>query len=464
MPRPVDVTRGPLFPAVIRLAAPVVLMQTADTAFHLVNMIWVGRLGAPATAALATAFFLMWTLYALTNIAGTGIIANVARHVGAGEPDRAGYAAAQGLLLAVGLGLALAALSAVVLKPLFAWLGLAPDVRALALSYLRIAFLAAPLSFVFVACEATMRAAGDTRTPLLVIGVSLALNAALDPLLIFGLGPFPRLGVPGAALATVVAQAAAVAWFLALAARRHPAFPLDRQALTRPAPRYLAALVGIGAPFASIGVLYSAVYLYFAWVTARFGTGPVAILGVGNRIESVVYLVAAELGLACETLVGQNLGARQPARAERAVWIATGLISAFGAAFTVAMAVWPGAFLGLFLSDAGVIAAGVGYVRILAVGQLFTGLELVVNGGFSGAGDTRPPMLISLVVSLLRVPLAWWFAVEKGGGLLALGWVISITCAVRGLSLVAWFSRGRWKTKALPTARLAPVAAPDAAV
>ena len=125
-----------------------------------------------------------------------------------------------------------------------------------------------------------------------------------------------------------------------------------------------------------------------------------------------------------------------------------------------AMAIWPAAFLALFLRDAGVIAAGVGYVRVLAWGQVFTGLELVMNGGFSGAGDTRPPMLISLVVSVLRFPLAWWFAIERGGGLIALGWVISITCALRGLLLVAWFARGRWKTKALATAQLAPAVGP----
>ena len=359
MSRPVDATAGPLFPAVVKLAAPVVLMSTAHTAFHLVNTIWVGRLGATATAALTTSFFVLWTLYALADIAAVGVTATVARHVGAREPARAGYAAAQGAVLAVVLGCALALIAALVLPPVFSRLGLAPDVRALALSYLAVAFAAAPLSFVYVTCEAVMRAAGDTRTPLLVIVVGLALNAALDPLLIFGIGPFPRLGVTGAAIATVIAQALAVAWFLVLAFRGHPAFPFDRRALTRPAPRFMAAMAAIGAPFASIGVFYSAVYLFFAAVAARFGTGSVAILGIGNRVESVAYLIAAGFGLAVETLVGQNLGARRPERAERAVWIATGLMVAFGAAFSLVMAAWPAALLSLFLRDGDVIAQGV---------------------------------------------------------------------------------------------------------
>lgn len=460
MTRPVDTTEGPLFPAVVRLAAPVVLMSTAHTAFHLVNTIWVGRLGAAATAALTTSFFAMWTLYALADVAAVGVTATVARHVGAKEPARAGYASAQGIVLSLVLGGALAGLAAVALPAVFARLGLAPDVRGLALSYLGVAFLAAPLSFAYVTCEAVMRSAGDTRTPLLVIVVGLAVNAALDPLLIFGIGPFPRLGVTGAAVATVIAQSLAVAWFLVLAFRGHPAFPLARPALLRPAPRYMAALAAIGAPFASIGVFYSAVYLFFAAVAARFGTGAVAILGVGNRVESVAYLVAAGFGLACETLVGQNLGARRPARAERAVWMATGLVTAMCAVFSLVMAAWPAALLALFLRDADVIAQGVPYVRILAWTQVFTGLELVMNGGFTGAGDTRPPMVISLTVSILRVPLTWWFAVVLGGGLMAVGWVITLTSAVRGTVLVAWFVRGKWKTRALATSALAPGAMP----
>src|SRR5690242_20248652 len=138
MSRPVDATAGPLFPAVVRLAAPVVLMSTAHTAFHLVNTIWVGRLGATATAALTTAFFVLWTLYALADIAAVGVTATVARHIGAREPARAAYAAAQGAVLALVLGCVLASVAALVLPPVFARLGLAPDVRALALSYLAV--------------------------------------------------------------------------------------------------------------------------------------------------------------------------------------------------------------------------------------------------------------------------------------------------------------------------------------
>jgi len=452
MPRPVDATRGPLLPTLLRLAVPVVLMQTAHTAFHLVNMVWIGRLGASATAALSGAWFLLWTINAFADIASVAITATVARHVGARDPARAAEAAGHGLALSLLLGVLVAVAGEWLVRPLVRLVGLAPDVSALALSYLRIALALAPVTFAYYGCEAVMRGAGDTRTPLLIVTVGLGLNAALDPLLIFGLGPFPRLGVAGAALATVVAQCVAVAWFVTLAARKHAAFPFARGAFARPAPRMLGAMVVLGAPVAAIGVLFSVVYLFFAWTVARFGTGAVALLGVGTRVESIVYLVSSGFGLACESLVGQNLGARLAARAERGVWLSAGLVSAFGLVMSLAMWFVPTVFLGLFLTDTALVHEGIPYLRILALNEVFTGFELVMNGGFAGAGDTRPPSAISVVVSLLRLPLAWWFGVRQGGGLLAVGWVITVTAAVRGAALLAWFQRGAWKHKALATA------------
>jgi len=444
----VDATRGPLLRALVRLAAPVVVMQACHTAFHLVNVMWVGRLGAASTAAVTTAFFLLWTIWAIADIAGVGTTATVARHVGAGERAQAGYAASQGALLAIVVGLAVTVAGWIGVAPLYSLIGTEPEVARQAVGYLRILLGGAAISALYVWAESTMRAAGDTRTPLVVIASSLALNAALDPLLIFGIGPFPRLGMAGAAIATVVAQAFAVAWFASLALRRHPAFPLDRTALRRFDPRYAFGLARIGVPYALIGLLYSAVYLFFAHLAARFGTAAVAVVGVSNRIESVTYLVSAGFGLACEAIVGQNLGARKADRAERAAWLSAALMAAFGSIMMIAMLAFPERLLGLFTSDPEVILTGVAYLRLLALSQAFTGVELVLNGAFSGAGDTVPPMAISTTLSLLRFPLAWYCVVPLGGGLVGLAIVITITSALRTVILAAWFRRGAWRTKA----------------
>ncbi len=452
----VDSTKGPLLGALVRLATPVVIMQACHTAFHLVNVMWVGRLGASATAAVTTSFFLLWTLYAIADIAGVGVTATVSRHIGAKEPREAAYAAAQAALLAVLIGVALTVIGELAVGPLFHLVGTAPDVVALAVGYVRILLLGAVLSVLYVWAESTMRAAGDTRTPLLVVACSLALNAALDPLLIFGWGPVPAMGVQGAAVATVIAQAFAVAWFIALAVKRHPAFPLEFAALRRFNTLYVLGLAKIGIPYALIGILFSMVYLYFAHVAARFGTAAVAVVGVSNRVEAVTYLVAAGFGLACEAIVGQNLGARRPDRAERATWLSAGLMASLGAAMMIAMLAIPETLLSFFTSDPEVIRTGVPYLRILGLTQAFTGIELVMNGAFSGAGDTLPPMVISTTVSLLRIPLASLFAFGLGLGIDGIAWMITITCAVRVAILVYWFRRGAWRTKALATASAAP--------
>ncbi len=452
MSAPVDSTRGPLVRALLRLAVPIVIMQSCHTAFHLVNVMWVGRLGADATAAITTSFFFLWTLYAFADITGVGTTATVSRHVGAGDRAAAGYASAQGALLATLIGLTLTVVGLLTVGPLFRLIGAAPHVQGIAIGYLRITLCGAAISMLYVWAESTMRAAGDTRTPLIVVAGCLGLNALLDPLLIFGLGPVPAFGVQGAAWATVLSQTVAVVWFAALAWRRHPAFPLDFAALSRFAPRYAFALGRIGVPYALIGILFSAVYLFFAHVAARFGTPAVAVVGVSNRIESVTYLVAVGFGLACEAMVGQNLGASRADRASRAAWISAGLMAAFGAVGMVVMWLAPAALLSVFTSDPEVIRMGVPYLWILALNQVFTGIELVLNGAFSGAGDTLPPMLISTSISALRVPLAWWFAVTLGFGLPGLAWVITITCVARTVFLALWFRRGAWRTKALATA------------
>lgn len=419
--------------------------------FHLIDLMWVGRLGAASTAAVTTSIFVLWAVFSVADIAAVGVVATVARHMGARERDRAAYGAAQGILLALLLALLLAAFGLPSIRPLLRLIGAASDVRHLAASYLTVVVSASGLTCLYFVCESTMRAAGDTRTPLRVVAGSLLLNAALDPLLIFGIGPFPSLGVTGAACATVVAQAAAIGCFAWLAWRRHPAFPLDFGALRRFDPRYALALARIGLPFCLIGALFSVVYLFMTGLAARFGTAAVAVLGIGNRVESIAYLVAVGFAQASEAMVGQNLGAGRPDRAERAAWLSTGLTGAFAFLLSIVMWVWPEGLLRFFTPDADVVRSGVPYLRVLAICQVFTAFELVMNGSFSGAGDTVPPMLISTTISALRIPLAWWLSLGLGLGLVGIAWTITGTCVVRGSLLALWFRHGAWKTKALAT-------------
>jgi putative MATE family efflux protein len=288
-----------------------------------------------------------------------------------------------------------------------------------------------------------MRAAGDTRTPLLIDLCAVTLNAVLDPFLIYGWGPFPRLGVAGAALATVLAQATMVVGYLFIALRGHRAFPLARRAPGLPVE--IGGMARVGAPAALIGMLFSVVYVAFARSASRFGTASMAVVGIANRIEALQFITSVAIGTAGAALVGQNLGAQRPDRAARVIrtgitwnlWISSTL--------TALLIARPQLFLALFSRDADVLRLGVPYVRILSICLVVNGMEIVTAESVMGSGHTRALSWIFGVFSALRVPLAFWVPDATGLGVIAIAWVITVTCFVRGLIIVGWAARGTWK-------------------
>lgn len=444
-----DLTHGPLNRALFRLAGPAILARALHTLLALVDVFYVGRLGAAATAAVTTSYFASWLLLSATDLTAIGILAHVSRHVGAGERRRAGAAAAQGIALGTGLGIGVALLAWIAVPHLFAALGTDADVTRRGVVYLRLLYLGAPFTFTYINCEFTMRAAGDTRTPLLVTGGMVLFNALLAPLLIYGLGPAPRLEVMGAGLATLVAQMLAVAAFAALALRRHPNFPLERAAL-RTFDRALAgSLMRIGFPGMAIGVLFSAIYLFISGIAARLGTQALAVVGLGNRAESATYLVVTGFAAATATLVGQNLGAGRPDRSARAAWVSALWMTFYALAIGGAMILWPRGVLRLFTADPAVLDLGAPYVRLLGFAQPLMAIEIVFEHAFAGAGDTLPPMLISVPINALRVPLLWWVVEARHAGLMGICWVLIVTCMLRGLLAMAWFRRGAWRHRRL---------------
>lgn len=440
-----DIVHGPLNRALFALAGPAILAKALHAALGLVDVFWVGRLGAAPTAAVTTSFFASWVLASATDLSAIGILAHVARNAGAGDRERAGHAAAQGLLLGTLLGVVLAALAWPGARLLFAGLGTDPEVTRAGIVYLRVFYLAAPLTFAYINCEFILRAAGDTRTPMLVTGGMVLLNAVLDPLLIYGLGPFPRLEVLGAALATLLSQLAAVLLFALLAVRRHPSFPLRVASLRRLDAPLARSMLAIGAPGMAVGVLFSAIYLFMSSIAARLGTRELAVLGLANRCEAITYLTTNGFGAATATMVGQNLGAGRPERSARAAWYSAGWMGLFGLASGALLFVFPRQVLGLFTSDAGVIEVGVPYLRILALTQPMMALEIVFEHAFAGAGDTLPPMLISVPMNLVRVPLVLWVVESLEAGLLGIAWVLTLTAMARGVAATVWFGRGGWK-------------------
>jgi putative MATE family efflux protein len=204
-------------------------------------------------------------------------------------------------------------------------------------------------------------------------------------------------------------------------------------------------LVAIGIPICISGISFSVIYLFVNRITAQFGTPAVAALGIGNRIESINYLVAFGFSTAVATLVGQNLGARNPDRAAELTHKTILLVSGFTGVMTVIFLMFPESIMRIFVDDPAVLEAGKDYVRILALSQILMGWEIVLEGAFSGAGDTVPPMAVSIPGSILRIPLAWFLAVSLGWGVAGVWWAISISTLIKGVAVYIWFSLGRWK-------------------
>lgn len=434
---------GPIGSGIVRLAWPVLVSMLLHTVFNLVNAAWVGRLHQAALAAVGTSMFATWIVTGMAEMVATGLVAVSARARGAGDSKRAGHAAGQGLLLATVLSFCFVLSAPFAPRLLFDLIGAEPEVAREGISYLTPLLYGAWPGFLLIALEAISRAAGDTRTPMRFSLLAVGTNLVLDPILIFGWGPVPAFGVAGAAYATVIGLTLGVLGF-ALHLRRRGALPGIRPAFRHPDLSMLWLLARIGVPPTLSTILFSVVYLFLSRVAAKLGTTELAVLGLGNRLESICYLSASALGVAAGTMVGQNLGAHRIARARAATRSAMRIALGLGAGLGLLYAATGSWLFGIFGDEPELRRVGGYYMAILAVSQPMMGVEIVLHGAFGGAGYTLAPTLISLGVSLLRIPLAEFCAITLGLGFPGLGWVVSGTCILRGLLLYALHRRDRW--------------------
>jgi putative MATE family efflux protein len=433
---------APVPRTLLRLALPVLASQALRLAYQWVDAVWVKGLGVQATAAVTTSVFVMWSVYSLNDVFGAGLSAYVSQLIGAGERARAGVAVRKALAASFGMGLACAALGLVAARPLFTLMDPAGTVVDAGAAYLRIVLLGAPFVLTAMTCEIAMRAAGDTRTPFLVDLLSIALNGVLAPFLIYGWGPAPRLGVAGAALATVIAQGVMLLCYALLAWRRHPSFPLARRAPG--APVGIGGLARVGVPAALIGTLFSVVYISFVRAASPLGEAAVAIIGVANRIEAIQFILSVSIGFAGATLLGQALGAGRPDRAREVLRTAQRWAVAIASVMTVVLLTAPAALLALFTSDPALLRLGVPYLRVLAVTVVATGIEIATAESVIGSGHTREISVIYTLVSLARIPLAFVVPRWHGAGVLGIAWLITLTCILRAVFIVGWAARGTW--------------------
>ncbi|WP_374711775.1 MATE family efflux transporter [Symbiobacterium terraclitae] len=434
----------------IHLAWPTALEQLLSLVTQMVDMAFVGRIGAYAVAAVGVIMQPLWFTFGLAGALGAGIVALIARLTGAQEERdvrrATGTASWLGVSLAVLLGVALHfGASAIVTV-----MGAPPDVHPHAVLYLKILVPGLIGQYWFITMSAALRAVGETRIPMLLsLGVNV-LNVVLDWLLIFGNLGFPALGVAGAAWATSVARLAGALGLLAVLALRRDPVSLRWETVRQFVPSLAGRILRVAGPSAVERSAGSLSWVVYAIIINRLGTVAIATQQIAYVCEDLIWLVAFGMGSSCATLVGQSLGARQPERARLAILEGLRLGGLFTLAVAATFMLAPGLYMRFFTNDAAVIDLGIMALRVAALADIPMGLTLVLNGALQGAGDTRVPALITLLGSWgVRLSLAFVMIDFFGWGLLGAWIAAGIDWVVR-LSLF-WlrFIRGRWQELAV---------------
>jgi putative MATE family efflux protein len=427
---------------IARVALPAVASSLLMTLFASVDAFWVGtRLGSDGLAAVSTSLFWIWMMVALAEMIGVGLTAVAARRHGEGQLMVAAGVCGDALLFTLTLGILVTVVGLVALRALFATMHTPPEVTALGVRYLGTYLIGIPLIYGFFAIDATFRASGDTRTPFILLIVSVAVTLILDPALMLGWGGLPRLGIAGAAIANVCTRGAAFAMGTIIAMRR------GLLRLRRPEWAAIEAVCRVGLPTAVTGIVFSIIYIVVTRTATRFGTPALAALGIGHRVESWLFMIGVGFGAATAAIVGQNLGAGHVKRAERAGWLAVALCSGLGLVACIIDLLYAPTLARLFTDDPAVIVEAARYLKIAAISQLGICAEIVLEGALGGAGETLPPMVASSAFTASRVPLVPLMANRWGST--GIWWAISLTAIGRALSMIGLWRLGRWKRKSL---------------
>jgi putative MATE family efflux protein len=450
-----DYTQGPIGRAILVLAIPMVLEMLMESVFVVCDVFFVSRLGADAVATVGLTESFLTLVYTLAIGRSIGATAMVARRIGERDPDGAARAAVQALAIGVVVSLALGVSGALFAPRLLGLMGASPSVLATGSTYARVMLGGnATILFLFL-INAIFRGAGDAAIAMRVLWFANALNIVLGPCLIFGLGPFPELGVTGAAVATNIGRGAGALFALSRLFRsRSDANEGGPVARIRVARRHLSLqpaimlrLVRLSATGTLQTLIGTASWIGLIRIISSFGSTALAGYTIGIRILIFALLPSWGLSNAAATMVGQALGAKQPERAERAVWMAGFYNMCFLGIVGLLFVVFARPLVSFFTSDPTVAPYAVDCLRVVALGFVFYAYGMVLTASFNGAGDTTTPTLLNLgVFWLWEIPLAYVLAkVDRLG---PLGVFIAITVAFSTLAVVSAmvFRRGKWKT------------------
>ena len=432
-----NLTEGNIFTKLVALALPIMGTSLIQMAYNLTDMIWIGVLGSRAVTAVGTAGFYTWLAMAFIIIPKIGAEVGVAQSIGRKDKEETKTYIQHSIQLNIAFALLYGTIMILFRKQLITFFNIqGDDIIGMATNYLLIISLGIVFFFLPPVLTAIFNGHGDSRTPFLINIIGLTTNILLDPLLILGVGPFPRLGVAGAAVATIFAQFVVTMIFIYVI-RKKTDFLKDVNLLKNPDWSHIGKIIRFGLPVSLQSGAFTIIAMIIARILAKWGATPIAVQSVGSQIESISWMTAGGFQTALSAFVGQNYGAKKWDRIYKGYYTALGAITIIGVITSSLLIFLPGPIFSIFIREPKVIADGIIYLRILGVSQLFMCIEITTAGAFNGLGKTVPPSIVGIVFNALRIPGA--LLLSMGLGLTGVWWSISLSSILKGLILTTWF-------------------------
>ena len=442
-----DFTEGKLSRAILLLSIPAVLEMIMESIFVVVDIFFVSKLGADAVATVGITESMITIVYAISIGLATATTSMVSRRIGEKNPDEASGTSFQAILTGIVIALLIGIPGALNADKLLRLMGASPEIVSHMSGYTAVMLGGNIVIMMLFIINAIFRSAGDAAIAMRVLWVGNIINIVLDPCLIFGLGPFPKLGVTGAAVATTTGRGIAVLYqfYLLFLGKKRIQLSIKHLGINL---KIIARLIRLSAGSIGQNLISTTSWIALVRIISVFGSEIVAGYTIAIRIISFALLPSWGISNAAATLVGQNLGAKKPERAERAVmitgWANMILLGTIG----LVLVIMPAPFIRLFIHDPIVLKSGIECLRIVSIGFVAYGFGMVLVNSFNGAGDTTTPLKINIIAFwMIEIPLAWILAIKAGMN--EEGVFTAIVIAESIMTFTAWmvFRRGKWKLK-----------------
>lgn len=433
----IDLLNGSIPRALFWLSLPIMGSQFVQMAYNLFDTMWVGQIGNQAVTAVGTAGSFMWIGQGIAMIPQIGGQVMAGQSIGEGNLEKARRYARETVQLMLLLMLLYSVACIVFRHPLIAFFKLHdPATAAAGASYLAIVSLGHPLMGYNYAMQGLLTAAGDSKTSFKYNAAGMILNIVLDPVLIFGIGPFPEMGVMGAAIATIFSQAVTSILFALFMLKDNYLFD-DFSLFAKPERRELMHITKLGAPPAIFNIGYATVNMIISRIIVTFGDAAIAIQKIGGQIESVTWMTGDGFAYSMSAITSQNYGAGDYERVRKGFISGVGMMTVFGILVTALFVIGAAPIFGLFIHEPEIIEGGAVYLRIVGLSQLFMCYELATTGAFNGLGQTKLPAALGLILTVVRIPLC--YALMPVMGINGVWWAISGTSILKGIILNVLF-------------------------